>query len=258
MDHGIASISIIPVMQKPAHDSEMVSQLLFGETYSVTEYEKDWLKIQMHFDNYTGFISINQHLSITNQWLNLIQTTQRWYAAELMQTVTNHDITFPILIGSELHEFDGINFKMGKDRLVYTGNTLPDNGEYRQQDFINKISKKFLNAPYLWGGRSPFGVDCSGLVQVVFKICGIQLPRDAYQQAESGSAVNFILEAQPGDLCFFDNGNDKIVHVGILLKDQKIIHASGKVRIDPIDHYGIYNPTIKKYSHKLRIIKRVL
>ncbi len=258
MDYGIASMSIIPVMQKPSHNAEMVSQLLFGETYSVTSYANNWLKIQIHFDDYTGFISQNQHLPITTQWLNKINSTQRWYAAEMMQTVTNHDTTFPILIGSELHEFDGINFKMGKDRFVYSGNTLPGNGEYRQQEYIKKISKKFLNAPYLWGGRSPFGIDCSGLVQVVYKICGVPLPRDAYQQAEMGTTINFIPEAQTGDLCFFDNNEGKIVHVGILLPEQRIMHASGKVRIDPIDHYGIFNPATRKYSHKLRIIKRVL
>lgn len=258
MDHGIASVSIIPVRIKPSHESEMISQLLFGETYTVTEFERDWIKIEMHYDGYKGYITKSQHTHITLQWFNHIKSTPRWFAAEILQTVTNHDITFPILIGSELHEFDGMNFKVGKERLVYTGSTLPDNGEYKQSESIKKIAKKFLNAPYLWGGRSPFGIDCSGFVQVVFKLCGIPLPRDAYQQADTGRTIHFIYEAQPGDLCFFDNENGKIVHVGIMLSDQSIIHASGRVRIDMIDHFGIHNQTLKQYTHKLRIIKRLL
>lgn len=257
-DYGIASLSLIPVRLKPAHNSEMVSQLLYGETYTVTEYQDDWLRIEMHYDNYIGFIPKSLHTHITKQWFHHIENAKNWYAGEIVQMVTNHNTTFPILIGSSLHEFDGLNYKIGKEQLVYAGNVIPESDDFRQFEFIKKISKKFLNAPYQWGGRSPFGIDCSGFVQVVFKLCSIRLPRDAYQQAEHGRTINFIYEALPGDLCFFDNTQGKIIHVGILYPDQKIMHASGKVRIDTIDHFGIFNSDQKKYTHKLRIIKRLL
>ncbi len=123
---------------------------------------------------------------------------------------------------------------------------------------IIEFSKSYLNAPYLWGGKSPFGIDCSGFVQVVFKMNGIHLSRDASQQANAGENVSLLDEARPGDLLFFDNDEGDIIHVGILMEDKKIIHASGKVRIDVIDHQGIYNNDIKKYTHKLRLIKRIL
>ncbi|MFN3940726.1 MAG: NlpC/P60 family protein, partial [Chitinophagales bacterium] len=189
-DYGIASLSVIPMRLKPAHTAEMVSQLLYGETYTVTEYVDEWLRIQTHFDNYTGFLPQALHTHITKQWFHQIENSKKWYAGEIVQMVTNHNTTFPILIGSTLHEFDGLNYKIGKERLVYAGNAIPESEEYRQFEYIKKISKKFLNAPYLWGGRSPFGIDCSGFVQVVFKMCGIPMPRDAYQQAELGRTIN--------------------------------------------------------------------
>ena len=123
---------------------------------------------------------------------------------------------------------------------------------------MQEIAQSLLNVPYQWGGRSPMGMDCSGFTQVVFKILGKKLLRDAWQQAEQGVLVNFIEEIQPGDLVFFDNEEGRIIHVGIALANHKIIHASGCVRIDNLDHHGIYNTETRKYSHNLRIIKRVL
>jgi cell wall-associated NlpC family hydrolase len=116
----------------------------------------------------------------------------------------------------------------------------------------------FLNAPYLWGGKSPFGIDCSGFTQITYKINGYKLPRDANQQVELGEPLSFVEEAEAGDLAFFDNEEGKIVHVGILLDNQQIIHASGCVKIDKFDHYGIFSSDTKKYSHTLRVIKRIL
>ncbi|MNL48577.1 Gamma-D-glutamyl-L-lysine endopeptidase [compost metagenome] len=123
---------------------------------------------------------------------------------------------------------------------------------------MESLFKMFLNAPYLWGGRSILGIDCSGFTQVCYKILGIKLKRDAYQQADQGELVSFINEGKLGDLAFFDNAEGRITHVGILINSHQIIHASGRVRIDSIDHQGIFNEETQQYSHKLRIIKRIL
>ena len=116
----------------------------------------------------------------------------------------------------------------------------------------------YLNAPYLWGGKTPFGIDCSGFTQMVYKLNGFALPRDAYQQAEIGETLSFVEEAEPGDLAFFDDDEGNIIHVGMVLEQGTIIHASGKVRIDALDHQGIYNKELKNYSHKLRLIKKII
>ncbi|MCY7361282.1 MAG: C40 family peptidase, partial [Ignavibacteria bacterium] len=126
------------------------------------------------------------------------------------------------------------------------------------EDQITEIALKYLNAPYLWGGRSPYGIDCSGFTQMVYKFFGIRLKRDAYQQAEQGRTIDYIDHTQTGDLAFFHNEDGKIKHVGIILQHKKIIHASGCVRIDSIDHHGIYNHDKKTYSHNLRFFKRIL
>jgi cell wall-associated NlpC family hydrolase len=131
------------------------------------------------------------------------------------------------------------------------------NFEYNNIDLnLENIAKQYLNSPYLWGGKTPWGIDCSGFTQMVFKQKNVSIKRDAFQQAEEGEAVAFLAESKMGDLAFFDNEDGKITHVGILLNNETIIHASGKVRIDQIDNYGIMDADSKKYSHKLRFIKR--
>ncbi|NOR88170.1 MAG: hydrolase Nlp/P60, partial [Bacteroidales bacterium] len=144
------------------------------------------------------------------------------------------------------------------DSFVISANSNLYSFEPSNRDGIVEMTELFINAPYLWGGKTPFGVDCSGLTQSVYKMAGIQLKRDASQQATQGEVLNFLEEALPGDLAFFDNEEGHITHVGIILADNEIIHASGKVRIDKIDHQGIYNIELGKYTHQLRLIKRML
>lgn len=253
MNKGICKLSIIPIRKEPSHRSEQVSQLLFGESYIIlNSSNSNWLYIQCAWDNYEGWIDTAQHTALAD-----IDNSTTSIALETLCVASSSSSSISILAGSDLPNFDGLNFKIGKEKFVYNGQALmPDT--IKNTNLLDKIAMRYLHAPYLWGGRSPLGIDCSGFTQVVFKFLAIALQRDAYQQAEQGLTLNFLEEAKSGDLAFFNNNEGKITHVGIILNDNRIIHASGKVRIDTIDHFGIFNADIKKYSHQLKIIKRIL
>jgi len=253
MDTGICFLSVIPVRESANDRSQMVTQLLFGETYKIIQQQEKWLKIMVTHDNYEGWIDRKQH-----QALNEKEAVQNYAMSyDLVHPLQNQDSHIPLLIGSKIHNYDGINAKLNKHKWTFNGKAINAKDLIFNDKRITKLVMKYLHAPYLWGGRSPFGIDCSGLTQNIFQFFNIKLPRDAYQQAAEGYAIGFVNEAKIGDLAFFGD-EEKITHVGIILENQKIIHASGKVRIDKIDHYGIFNETEKKYSHKLRIIKRII
>ncbi len=237
----------------------MVTQLLFGDHYSVLESVDNWLKIIIAYDTYECWVNVKQHTKISETTFNRLQKEVPVYNSELIQVVSNKltQSDFPITIGGRLpflkdHKISFDNFVFGFDGKTRSGSQKMSSADITSTAFL------FTNAPYLWGGKSPLGIDCSGFTQTVYKLNGYKLPRDAAQQVEIGSPLNFVEEAEAGDLAFFDNEEGKIVHVGILLDNERIIHASGSVRIDRFDHYGIHNTDTKKYSHTLRVIKRVI
>jgi len=235
----------------------MVSQLLFGETYEVIRSRDNWLNIKCTLDGYEGWIDAAQHSPIPEKDFNNIALTSVGIAIDLFYSAASSDKSVALVTGSSLPYFDGINLRIGKEKFIYNGQAvMPD--QVRTVNMLEKVALRYLYAPYLWGGRSPLGIDCSGFVQVLYKCLGIALPRDAYQQADVGKTINFAEEATIGDLAFFQNADGKITHAGMILKDKKIIHSSAMVRIDSFDHFGIFNAETKKYSHQLKIIKRIL
>lgn len=252
---GISELAIIPVRLEPSEKSEMVTQVLFGETFKIISEEPNWVKIELVNDNYQGWVDSKSITYITDSFYNEMVNNPSGVIRTLFATISRTDRNDPVYIafGSSLPVFNNNNGEFYINSNKYKLNNLEANKVLS----ISKYAINFMNVPYLWGGKNPFGIDCSGLVQLVYNAAGIKLPRDASQQVNIGYTIEFLNEIKAGDLAFFDNNEGNIVHVGILLSKNEIIHASGKVRIDKIDHQGIYNQEIKQYTHKLRIIKRI-
>ena len=251
---GICNLSVIPLRAESSDKSEIVSQILFGEHFEIIETDRQWVKIKLHFDNYEGWIDSKQFLKIEASDYEALSSEDSKICSDLVNYVCNkNDDFFPIMLGSTLNFIENKNINIVN--YVFEGTLI--SGKKFKTDII-KTSFQYLNAPYLWGGKTPFGIDCSGFTQMVYKLCGYKLLRDASQQATQGDALSFIEESEPGDLAFFDNIDGNITHVGIIMDDNYIIHASGKVRIDRLDHLGIYNVDTKKHTHKLRVIKKII
>lgn len=253
MAEGICNLSIIPVRAEPSGKSTMVNQLLFGDRVTISEEYTNWYKIISLHDNYEGWCEKNQISNIdgphTLSSFLIIQSLTATFESASDKKI--------LLFGSTIREAgEGYELDSNNYRLTYGKVTPPlqPSGEN-----IISVARSLIGSPYLWGGRSPFGIDCSGLIQLVFKTVGISTPRDAWQQAEApGDNIDLIYDSKSGDIAFFDNEEGRIIHTGILTGTGEIIHASGRVRIDPVDHFGIFNKEIRGYSHKLRIIKRYI
>jgi gamma-D-glutamyl-L-lysine dipeptidyl-peptidase len=255
---GVCRLSLVPVRSETSDKAEQVTQLLFGDHYEVIEESanKKWIKIRIHFDQYEGWIDRLQFHEVSLEYYEYISRADFKITTDLTSSMLYNKSPLLILMGSIIPISSSELFKM-EDQFAFNGEakTL---GQKREFDFIKNIALKYLNAPYLWGGKSPFGIDCSGFTQMVFKIVGYQLLRDASQQANQGKSVEAIIESKPGDLVFFKNAERKIHHVGIALSDNKIIHASGRVRIDSLDQEGIINTDTKIHSHNFSHIRRII
>lgn len=251
---GLCELANIPLRFEPNDRSEIVSQVLFGEYFEITETTKNWLKIKLHDDSYEGWIDSKQSKTISEKDYNKLTETSIVLSGDLVEYIsTKENMLIPIPLGSSLSflQFPEIN----TSDYLFEG--LKSQGVQAKANLI-QTAFLYLNAPYLWGGKTPFGIDCSGFTQMVYKLNGYSILRDASEQSTLGEALSFIEESEPGDLAFFDNEEGKIIHVGIIMNDNYIIHASGKVRIDRLDHLGIFNAETNRHTHKLRVIKRII
>jgi len=249
MKYGICPLSIVPLRAEASDSSELVTQVLYGETFKVLEHRTKWSRIRLEFDTYKGWIDNKQFIFISEEEYKNLKKETPLVSSDLIDFITTSEgQLLSIPLGSSLnalailkHSFDGksISEKLEKSNLIDT-------------------ALLYLNTPYMWGGKTPFGIDCSGLTQMVYKLNGYKLLRDASEQSTQGESLSFIEESTPGDLAFFDNAEGAIIHVGIIMKDNYIIHAHGQVRIDRLDHTGIFNSKLRKHTHKLRVIKRII
>lgn len=248
MQYGISSLGIVPLRAEPSHTSEMLSQLLYGETCKVLEERAKWSRIRTSFEALEAWIDNKQIVKIEEEDYHRLYEEAPCLSADLVEFVTGENQLIPIPLGSTLNGTDLLHHN-------HSGNTVTgilEKGRLIETAFL------YLNAPYLHGGRSPFGLDASGFTQMVYKLHGYKLFRHAAQQAQQGDSLSFIEESEPGDLAFFDSPEGLINHVGIMMNDNYIIHADGRVRLDRIDHSGIYNAEIRRHTHQLRVIKKII
>ncbi|WP_424493464.1 NlpC/P60 family protein [Salinimicrobium sp. GXAS 041] len=249
MQYGICNLSAVSLRLEPSERSEMTSQLLYGEHFKVLENRDKWSKIRVAHDLFEGWINNSQYLLISEENYSKFDAAEPVFSADLVELIFDEKQNLlPIPLGSVInfhsflaHKYDGkkISGKTAKTKLLETA-------------FL------YLNTPFLWGGKSPFGIDASGLTQMVYRLSGYQISRNAAQQAQQGESLSFIEESEPGDLAFFDDKEGIINHVGLMMHNNYIIHAFGKVRVDRIDHSGIYNAELRRHTHKLRVIKKII
>lgn len=256
--YHLCRVAVAPLRSEDSDRSEIVSQVLFGDRVRLLEKTEKWCKVVTEYDQYEGWMDYKQ--------LQVI--TEDEYVDE-----SNYHFVSPLQVNNTLVAADGSKYYLSpgstipryQDGFCWLGDQrfevlfepfVPNKTNFK--NFIYEAAKFFENTSYLWGGRTFFGIDCSGFAQIVYKLNGISLKRDASQQAEEGDIVDFLDSAQLGDLAFFDNDQGKITHVGLMLTNREIIHAAGRVHIDAIDHQGIYSAELGKHTHRLRIIKRMV
>lgn len=248
MQYAICNLGIAPLRLEPTDTSEMVSQVLYGEYFKILEERGKWSRIRTAFDSLEAWIDNKQYLKISEEDYYRFESEEEVLSADLIEFISEEKQSLmPVPLGSVLNFTQFLN-------QSHTGNKTSGK---KDKTHLLETAFLYLNAPFMWGGKTPFGIDSSGLTQMVYKLNGHKLPRNAAEQAREGESLSFIEESEPGDLAFFDNNEGVINHVGIMMNDNYIIHADGKVRIDRIDHSGIYNADLRRHTHKLRVIKKI-
>ncbi len=248
---AICPLSIVPVRREADDRAEQVTQWLLGETADVLEQTPKWSRLRFHHDGYEGWVD-NKQLALAHG----PEDPKPVRSIEQFVHIATPSGIMIVPFGAVLPSYSAGRFQIAGEQLSFPGRTTAQpNGTAVMR--MMALKDQWLNTPYLWGGRSPFGVDCSGLTQMLYLVGGVRLPRDAWQQAETGSAVEGSGRAVTGDLAFFNNDAGRVVHVGILLENHHILHASGRVRIDLLDEEGIFNEVEQRHTHRLCGIRRV-
>jgi hypothetical protein len=255
--YAIGRYTAAAIREKPRANGVMTSQLLLGEPVTVIEEGKDYSRIRCSDDDFEGYIRTDQ-LLLSDERTFRLQRDKPAFALDLYSTILGERMGLPITFGARLPEFDGMRLQMGDQRYSYSGQAAMAEDLRTEAELLIRFARRWLYVPQLTGGRTPTGVDAAAFVQLVTRLVNIKLPRTAEAISNHGRMVDFVGQAQPADLAFFDDRKKQINHVGLLLPDSRILHVHDRVRIDAVDHYGIFNYELGKYTHRLRIVKRLL
>lgn len=254
---SICLVNSVAIRKEPSFESEMTSQLLFGETFQVLKQIKKWAYIRCDVDNFEGWLLKDQCSALSEKAYANLRLKDQILAFDLFSTIITEARHIPVIAGSILPNFDGLSFSIDHMKGIYNGQVISPNPLEPNLEHLSKIIFKYLDAPHFWGGRSPFGIDATGFVQKVLQFCGYQLPRKLNQQIQCGKLVHLISAVQPGDVAFFENENG-INHVGIFLKPNMVAHCHSKVQLQQIDTHGIFDKQQNQYTHKLKMIRRMV
>ena len=254
MHTGICNLSVIPLRAANTHRSEMVNQVLFAEQFEILKEAHEWVRVRLFDTNYEGWLQQGQ-FSLLTEIFNELGENENIRIIDIMGgTATNGEKKVVLFPGTKIPESLLERTHPAFPYQIVGDFRIPQIDDFTSQ--FNRLVDYYHNSPYLWGGRTQAGVDCSGLSQIIYSYFGVSLPRDAYQQAEGGKRIAVLAEIRPGDLAFFDNEEGRIVHVGLMIDTETIFHASANVRIDKMDTEGIFNKELNRYTHKLRMVKR--
>ena len=258
IDYGVCRLAVVPVRKESSDLSEQVTQLLFGDHYEVLSASKDkkWLQIKITSDQCEGWLDAKQHHTITKEYFDQVNLVDFKITTEVSSWILYKKNPLSIVMGSIVPISASELFKM-EEQFAFNGESKALSLR-RDFDFIRSIALRYLHSPHQWGGKSPFGIDAAGFTQMVFKMGGYSLSRLLKQQVLQGKKINSLAETKPGDLAFFQDKDGKITHTGILLEEDKIIHVSGRVRIDHLLEEGILNQETKIFSHTLSVLRRII
>jgi gamma-D-glutamyl-L-lysine dipeptidyl-peptidase len=255
---GVCRLSVVSVRKEQSQQSLQVTQLLFGDHYEVLaeSSDKQWLSIKLYFDHTEGWIERKQHHEIAKEYFDQINAVDFKITTDVCSTILYKKTPLSILMGSIVPISQSELFKM-EEQFAFNGESKSV-GQKREFEFLKTIALKYLNAPEQEGGKTPFGIDGSGLVQMVFKIGGYMVPHRAEDLLRQYKKVSDLNAAKAGDVAFVHSRKEKALRIGILLDENKVLHVDGRVKIDQLMEDGVLDLETKIYTHTLHSIVRIL
>lgn len=271
---GIVLYSVLPLRAEAREGAEQLTQLLFGETCEILRTEGRWTEIINDADGQQGWVDAKMMVAMNDEEAatytkQLAETTAFVRMPMAFAVSRNNQTTIPLTAGTRLCNyhvskenaqigvFEALGVEFHIDPTMVMTQYMPLN-----RDSLMLLGRFLLNAPYLWGGKNALGMDCSGLTQILLSMMGVRVKRNASEQAQQGEPVASLAESKACDLAFFDHGDGKVTHVGILLGNGTIMHCSGRVKVEKITEEGILSSennalyNVGEVSHLLHSIRR--